>query len=151
MDDAVPTLPTPPPGPDLETARSAATVIGRLTPGWRAVTTVVWALAFLAVLGVWKTSRELGLNTWWLGPLGDPRPIVVSVLPLAAPTAAVIAVANNVHRATWVQFGAAAALAAVALGDVSYVPRLALVELGIAIAGALVTVAGQAGRYRAPA
>lgn len=151
MDDAVPTLPTPPPGPDVEPARSPATAVGRLTPGWRAVAAGVWALAFLAVLGVWKTSRELGLNTWWLGPLGDPRPIFVSVLPLAAPTAAVIAVANNVARAAWVQFGAAAVLAAVALGDVSYVPRLALVELGIATAGVLVTVASLAGHYRAPA
>lgn len=150
MEDDVPTLPPPPP-PGPTPGPTGPDAVGRLTPGWRTVVAVTWGLAFLAVLGVWKTSRELGLNTWWLGPLGDPMPVFVSVLPLAAPTAAVIAAANNVRRVTWVQFGAAAALAAIALGDVSYVPRLALVEFAIAAAGALVTVASLAGRYRAPA
>ena len=47
---------------------------GQLTNGWRFVTGLAWALVIVAYAAVWKTSAELGLNTWWLGPFGDPQP-----------------------------------------------------------------------------
>jgi len=30
-------------------------------------------MAFVAYTGAWKVSRELGLATWWLGPISEPQ------------------------------------------------------------------------------
>jgi hypothetical protein len=146
-----PPPPLPPPPAALETAEASPALSpqpGQLAGGWRAVTAVVWALVFVAFIAVWKTSRELGLSTWWLGPLGDPRPWFVIVLPFLPPVAMVLLVANNSRWLPWAGLGSAAWLAIVAVFDVGRVPRLALVELALAAAGALVAVAGLAGRYR---
>ncbi len=112
-------------------------VAGQLTNGWRVVTAVVWALVIVAYVAVWKTSRELGLNTWWLGPFGDPQPAYVTMLPFVAPLVMVLLAVNNSRWLPWVGLGAAAMLAVVAAFDIAKVPRLAVVELAIAAAGAL--------------
>lgn len=125
---------------------------GQLTTGWRAVTALVWALAFVAFIAVWKTSRELGLSTWWLGPLGAPRPWYVTMLPFLPPVAMVLLVAENSRRLPWAGLAGAASLALVGVFDLSRVARLGVVELAVAAATALVAVVGLAGRYRpAPA
>ena len=98
---------------------------------------------------MWKTSRELGLNTWWLGPLGDPQPAFVTMLPFVAPLVMVLFTVNNSRRLPWLGLAAAAVLGAIAGFDLVKVPRLGLVELAIAAAGALLAVASLAGRYRA--
>ena len=121
---------------------------GQLTAGWRFVTGLTWALAIVAYVAVWKTSRELGLNTWWLGPLGDPQPAFVTMLPFVAPLVMVLLVVNNSRLIPWAGFAAAALAAGIAAFDFATVPRLALVELAIAVAGALISVACFAGRYR---
>ena len=97
---------------------------------------------------MWKTSRELGLNTWWLGPLGDPQPAFVTMLPFVPPLVMVLLAVNNSRWLPWAGFGAAAVLAVIALVDLGKVPRLAIIELAIAAAGALIAGAGLAGRYR---
>ena len=97
---------------------------------------------------MWKTSRELGLNTWWLGPLGDPQPAFVTMLPFVPPLVMVLLAVNNSRWLPWAGFGAAAVLAVIALVDLGKVPRLAIIELAIAAAGALIAGAGFAGRYR---
>jgi hypothetical protein len=109
---------------------------------------VTWVLVFVAFTAVWKVSRELGLSTWWLGPVGQPRPLPVNLLPFVAPAAMVVAALNNARRLPWAGLAASAACAAVGLGDLGRVPRLALVELAIAAAGAAVSVASFSGTYR---
>ena len=113
------------------------------------VTALVWAGVFVALIAVWKTSTELGMTTWWLGPLGDPMPAVVRMLPYVPPTLMAVIALNNVRFVPYAGLAASAILFAIAAADLGRVPRIALVELAIALAGLLVSVAGFSGRYRA--
>lgn len=109
---------------------------------------VAWLLILLAYTGVWKASRELGLATWWLGPTGAPGPLPVILLPFAAPAVMIVAALNNSRRLPWYGLVASAVGVLIGLGDLGDVRRLGLVELAIAAAGAAVSVASLAGRYR---
>jgi len=144
-----PPLPPPPRVPSEAPRLARPTpVAGQLTNGWRLVTGLVWALVIVAYVAVWKTSRELGLSTWWLGPFGDPQPAFVTMLPFVAPLVMLLLVVNNSRWLPWAGLGAAAVLASIAVFDFAKVPRLAIVELAIAAGGALVAVAGFGGRFR---
>jgi hypothetical protein len=144
-----PLAPPPPPAPHQASRLTAeAPQAGQLTSGWRILTGLVWALVIVAYVAVWKTSRELGLSTWWLGPFGDPQPAFVTILPFVAPLVMVLLAVNNSRWLPWAGFGAAAVLALIAVVDLAKVPRLAIVELAIAAAGALIAGASFAGRYR---
>ena len=121
---------------------------GQLTTGWRYATGAMWFLVFVAYCGVWKASRELGLATWWLGPVSDPQPIFVMLLPFVGPAAMVIATLANVRRLPWYGLVASAAAMLIALPDLDRVRRLGIAELAIAIAAALVSIAGFGGTYR---
>jgi len=123
-------------------------VAGQLTLGWRVATAIVWGFVFVGFVAVWKTSRELGLSTWWLGPLGEPVTPLVSMIPFIAPLAMILLAINNTKWLPWFGFAAAGLTTLVAVFDLSKVPRLALVELAIAGAGALTAGAGFSGRYR---
>lgn len=103
---------------------------------------------FVAWSGVWKASRELGIATWWLGPISAPRPILVTLVPFVAPAAMAVLALNNARRLPWFGLGAAAAGALVGSVDLSYIRRLGIVELLIAAAGAAVSVASFTGMYR---
>jgi hypothetical protein len=150
---ALPPPPPPPPGNhggEHDTSEFAYRwpVAGQLTPTWRIATAFVWGFVFVGFVAVWKTSRELGLSTWWLGPLGEPVTPLVSMLPFLAPLAMILLAINNVKWLPWFGLGAAALTALIGAFDLSKVPRLALVELTIAGAGALTAIAGFSGRYR---
>ena len=145
--------PPPPPGPPGSGFNTPDyvyrwPVAGQLTLGWRVATAIVWGLVFVGFVAVWKTSRELGLSTWWLGPLGEPVTPLVSMIPFVAPLAMILLAINNTKWLPWFGFGAAGLTTLVAVFDLSKVPRLALVELAIAGAGALTAGAGFSGRYR---
>jgi hypothetical protein len=120
---------------------------GELTPGWRFAVGAVWVAVAVALGAVWNTSVQLGLSTWWLGPRGDPQPVVVRVLPFVAPLLMVMAVINRGRWLGWFGLLAAAATAAIGIGDLGRVSGLAVVELVIAAAGAAVSIAAFAGTY----
>ncbi len=121
---------------------------GQLTPGWRLTVVATWVLATLGWMAAWKSSRELGLSTWWLGPSSDPQPFFLMLLPFVPPvTMIVLAVQNSRHLAWW-GLAASAVGAAIAVGDLGRVVRLGIVELAIAAATAAVSVASLSGRYR---
>ena len=107
-----------------------------------------WVMVFVAYSGVWKVSRELGLATWWLGAISEPQPIVVQLVPFVAPVAMVVAGMRNVRRLPWYGLLASGVCAAIAIGDLDRVRRLAFVELAIAAAGAVVSIASFSGVYR---
>jgi len=160
----IPSLPPPPPPPGVRSddpendpppdqppgpARwYRPPVTGQLTLGWRIATGIVWGLVFVGLIAVWKTSRELGLSTWWLGPIGAPASPIVSLVPFVAPVAMILLAVNNVRWLPWFGVGAAGLIAGVAALDFEGVPRLAVVEFSIAGAGALAAIGGLSGRYR---
>jgi hypothetical protein len=142
--------PSPPAasGPAGAVRRRSAPRPGQLTPGWRIATGVTWGLVFVAFTAVWKVSRELGLSTWWLGPIGEPQPVFVLLLPFVAPGLVVLATLNNARRLPWAGLLASTVTAAIGVGDLDRVTRLAIVELAIAGAGAAVSIASFSGVYR---
>jgi hypothetical protein len=121
---------------------------GRLTRPWQVATAVVWAATFVALVGVWQASRQLGLATWWRGPVGDPQPFFVTLVPFVLPGAMTIAALYNVRWLPWYGLVASAGTAAVGLGDIGRVSRLGAVELALAAATALFSLASLSGCYR---
>ena len=142
--------PPPPPPVPSPPAHHAAPVAraGQLTVGWRAATAIVWGFVLVGFVAVWKTSRELGLNTWWLGPWGEPQPPYVTMLPFVAPITMIVLAVNGNRRLPQIGLVAAGVTALFGLFDIARVPRLAAVELAIAGAGALTAAAVFGGRYR---
>ena len=119
-----------------------------LTPAWRTAYTVGWLCALLGMASVWKSSRTLGLATWWLGPSADPQLLVVSLLPFAAPIALVIASMRNVRYLPHAGVVGGLALLGVGAGDLGRFTGLATAELAIGGAALLVSIASFAGLYR---
>lgn len=152
------TAPLPPPDVDAVPAAPVAVLLldpppraGELTLRWRVATAVTWIAVGLALAAVWNASVQLGLSTWWLGPRGDPQPRVVQLLPFVPPVAMVLATINNVRWSCWYGLVAAAAIAAVGVGDLDRVGSLAATELAIAGAAAAISLAALTGTYRSPA
>lgn len=122
---------------------------GELTFAWRIVTVATWITVVAAFAAVWNTSVQLGLRTWWLGPRSEPRPIAIRLLPFVPSVLIVLATINRVRRSAVLGLLGAAYLAVIGVVDLGYVRRLGFVELAIAVAAALVSVASFTGTYRA--
>jgi hypothetical protein len=150
----VETLPPPPsPGADVTPVLPARPPhvprAGDLTTGWRITTGIGWIGVVAVLAATWNASRQLGLSTWWLGPVHDQRPPYVMLLPFVAPAVMLTVVGNRVRYAPWIGIAGAVATAAVGLGDLGRVRGLGLVELMAATAGLLVSIASFSGMYRA--
>jgi hypothetical protein len=123
---------------------------GRLTTTWRAITVVTWMGVFVAYLAVWKASVEIGLSTWWLGARSNPQPLVIQLVPLLVAALFGILASYNVRRLPWLGLVGAGALLAVAVPDFSRSFGLAMVEVAIAGAVAMVALASLTGVHPAP-
>lgn len=124
--------------------------VGELTATWRITLIITWILVFLAYMGVWKASEELGIGTWWLGPRSSPQPLLVRLLPFFVVAFFGILASYNLRRLPWIGVGGAIALAAIAVPDLSRQIGLALVEFALAGAVLVVSLAASTGRFRAP-
>src|SRR5262245_20292217 len=103
------------PMPTAEEVRPARTPsAGELTAGWRMITGLTWILVVVALGAVWKTSDQLGLSTWWLGPRGAPNSLIVQLLPFLPAVLMVLAAINHVRYVPW--FGLAASVLIVVVG-----------------------------------
>jgi hypothetical protein len=109
---------------------------------------LAWIGVFVGFAAVWKASRELGLPTWWLGPVSDQQPLYITMVPFLAPSAVVLLAFTRNSHVSWVAIGAGVVSAAVAAGDLDPFSRFGVVELAIAAAGTGVAIASLAGRYR---
>jgi hypothetical protein len=109
-----------------------------------------WVLVIAAFIGVWNTSRQLGVALWWLGPDGEPQPIFITLLPFLVPLVVIVLALNNVRHLPLFGLAAAAVTSVFGFIDLGYVRRLGLVELLIAVAGAAVAIAGFGGTYTRP-
>ena len=118
---------------------------GQLTPAWRVVYIVGWVGVLLGFAAVAKSSRTMGLSTWWLGASAEPRFVVVQVLPFLPGVVLVVASARNARFLPFLGMIGALLLAAVATGDLGRFDRLALVEFAIAAAAFVLSVACFAG------
>lgn len=115
---------------------------------WRTTVLVVWVGIVLVYASVWRTSRTMGLATWWLGPPADPRLLLVQLVPFYGPVLMVVLASRPTRHLPWIGLGASLVGVFVALGDVGRFDRLALLQGMAAAAGALISVASLAGVVR---
>jgi hypothetical protein len=162
---AVETLPPPSPDADVPAVPSDPAVTpplpegphrvpraGDLTTSWRILTGVGWIAIVMVLAATWNASRQLGLPTWWLGPVDHQRPAYIILLPFVAPAVMLTAVGNRVRYVPWIGVLCAIATAAIGFGDLGRVRGLGVVELIAAAAALLVSIASFSGMYRdAPA
>jgi hypothetical protein len=150
-------VPLPPPAPDTFGAPpEAATAVlfvrapraGELTPRWRLVQAITWLGVAVAIGSIWKTTDQLGMSTWWLGPRGEPRPAAVQVLPFVPAVVMILLAINRVRHLAWWSLGASVLVVAVGVVDLGYKPAIGMLEIAIGAAAAVVSVASFAGRYR---
>ncbi len=147
------TLPPPPPpfeppdAPAVPLVRPAR-LAGQLSPGWRLVFGLGWALVVVGTAAVWEASRVIGLSTWWLGPDAEPRLLLFQLLPFYGPIIVTIAAISNWRYAPYLGIGVAALGAAIGIGDLGRVRWIAVVELVLAGAALCISIAALAGMYR---
>ena len=134
--------------PAEEVRRARTPRAGELTAGWRLVTGLTWMLVVVGLGCVWKTSDQLGLATWWLGPRGEPHSIVIQMLPFVPAVLMVLAAINHVRYLPW--FGLLASILIVLMGvfDIVRFTGLGALEVAIGVAAAVVSLVSLAGMYR---
>ena len=135
------------PVPEVRLARTPRA--GELTSGWRVVTALTWLMVVVGLACVWKTSDQLGLSTWWLGPRGEPNSIIVQLLPFLPPVVMVLLAINHVRYLPWIGLAASGLLVLVGVFDVVRFRGLGLLEIAIGAAAAVVSLVSAAGMYRA--
>jgi hypothetical protein len=138
-------FPEPPAAPDRPARPQRP---GNLTPGWSTVFWLSWVGVAAGLVTVWYSSRVTGLATWWLGPEVEPRFILVTLLPFAAPIA--LSVLALSHRRWLPYWGIAGSIATAIVGlvDLGRVRGYGVVELVLALAGLAVSLASFAGLLR---
>ena len=151
MPPPAPPLPLPPPAPP-GTATAARVerppVPGQLTTGWATVTWLAWTGVVAGFAAVWYSARITGFSTWWLGPESEPRLILVSLLPFAAPIAMITGGLRGARRLPWAGIVGSMWCAAFGIGDLGRVNGYAVVELVLAAGALAVSLASFAGLVR---
>lgn len=138
--DAAASAPEPAPQP----------VPGQLTSVWRVVIVMAWVAVALAWSAVWSASVQLGTPTWWLGTRASPSSPLVRLFPYLGPVVIVAGAIANARRLAWLGIAAALVFAGYAFGDVADgLGRLAWIELGVAVAALVASLAALSGTYRA--
>lgn len=143
------TLPQPPaPAAAATVEPHRAQRPGELSATWRLVFVIGWVGAILGFASVWKSSRTMGLSTWWLGPSADPRSVPVQLIPFVVPVLLVVATLRYGRFLPYWGVLGSLVLGLVGVADLNRFQRLAVVELAIAGAVLLVSVASFAGILR---
>lgn len=105
-----------------------------------------WLLVTAALASAAVTSRNIGKPTWWLGTQSDPTFPLLWLLPFLAPIVAVFVALVAGRWAPFAGMGAALYIGAIAIPDIEASPAVALIEVVVAIAALLVSLASLAGR-----
>ncbi len=122
---------------------------GDLTTPWRVMLGLAWVAAFFAYAGVWQSSVQIGISTWWVGPRAQPTNVAVRLVPFYLSLVVALLVVYNIRWIVrWSAVGVAAS-ALIAVPDFSRSIGLGIAEAVITGALALVTLSSLSGRYRA--
>lgn len=147
-----PASPLPPPvldqGPWREPDEHPPLRAGQLTPLWSVLLAVGWGLVMAALIALGTTSSKIGKPAWWVG---DHRPVELTwtwFVPFVLPAAALLVASANRRGALVVSGVAALTGAAIALPDLGETPGVAVGQLAVALAAALLTAAAGAGLLR---
>ena len=121
---------------------------GQLTVAWQIMLSAAWTAAFFACASVWKTSAEIGIGTWWIGPRAQPQHVLVRILPFAVTMLLGLLAVYNVRRVAVASIAASLLLAGGAVFDMSRSGGLAAIEFAIAGSMLLVSVGALAASTR---
>jgi len=113
---------------------------------WRRLATASWFGVALCQVAVAVTSRNIGKSTWWLGPESNPRFPLVWAIPFLITIAAMVATQRPSKYTIVVHLACVASLAAVATGDVSNSPGVAMLQYVVAAIALLVSLVSLAAR-----
>jgi hypothetical protein len=130
--------------------RVAARADGALMRPWSTIAAISWALVVAAQTAIGVTSGNVGRPTYWIGPLGDTRPVILWLVPVVAPIVAFVCALFARHVAWRAGVVAALWVTAMAVIDLSVSRAVALVEFVVAASAWLVVVATAAGRPTRP-
>jgi len=145
-----PAVDAPPPRPTAALTQSLQP--GQLTVAWQIMLALCWGAAFFAFAAVWKTSEEIGIGTWWLGPRAQPQPMLVRVLPFVITVFLGLLAISNTRRVALASIAGSFAIAGIAVFDMSRSGGLAAIEFAIAGSMLLVSIGALAASARqAPA
>lgn len=139
---------TPLPAPPAPVRLARTPRSGELSTGWRLAVAALWTAVILALAGVWNTSVQLGLSTWWLGPRGDPQPLFVQLSIFVAPLLMLIGTLLQVRWLGWFGLAAGGVIVGYGIVDLGYVVSLGIVEILIGAGAASVSLASLTGTYR---
>ena len=114
---------------------------GEISDGWRTVSLITWIGVFGALLSVAVSSRTIGRPIWWLGPAGNPAPLVFLVLPIVLTVTPIIATVWRPHQMVRVGLVCSLILLATAIPDFGDSPAIAWAVSVIAIAAIVETIA----------
>ena len=124
------------PAPDVRDMKA-----GEISDGWRTVSLITWIGVFGALLSVAVSSRTIGRPIWWLGPAGNPAPLVFLVLPIVLTVTPIIATVWRPHQMVRVGLVCSLILLATAIPDFGGSPAIAWAVSVIAIAAIVETIA----------
>ena len=124
------------PAPDVRDMKA-----GEISDGWRTVSLITWIGVFGALLSVAVSSRTIGRPIWWLGPAGNPAPLVFLVLPIVLTVTPIVATVWRPHQMVRVGLVCSLILLATAIPDFGDSPAIAWAVSVIAIAAIVETIA----------
>ena len=119
-----------------------------LERAWVLIVIISWMLVTAALAAAAVTGRNIGKPTWWLGTASDPAWPLLWVVPFLAPIAVIVCAIVAGKWAPFAGVGASLYLGAVATLDLERTPAVALIQVVVAGAALLVSVASLAGRTR---
>ena len=113
---------------------------------WRRLATASWVGILLCQVAVAVTSRNIGKSAWWLGPESNPRFPIIWAVPFLITLAALIATLRTARHTIIIHLACVALLVAVATGDISNSPGVAMLQYvvaGIALVVSFVSLAAR--------
>ena len=113
---------------------------------WAGLLSVGWIAIGVSLVAIGAESRQIGKPTWWLGDAVPTAPTLLWLAPVLGPFAAVMSAHRSVRWALGVSVLACLATGVVGVVDLDASPGAALLQLVLAGAGVLLTVAVSAGR-----
>ena len=127
---------------------AAQPTVGQLTVAWQVLVGVTWAAVFFAFAATWKASEEIGIATWWLGPRAQPEPLVINLIPFALSVLVGLTAIYNVRHVALISIVGSAAVALIAVFDISRSGGLAAIEFAIAGSAMFASLGALSGTYR---
>lgn len=112
-----------------------------MSDGWRTVSLITWIGVFGALLSVAVSSRTIGRPIWWLGPAGDPAPLLYLVVPVTITLTPIIATMRRPYLVVRSSMLCAIALLVTALPDFADSPAIAWAVSTIAVAALIESIA----------